>query len=198
MSNVLASIKNVAIISRFEQVALETALVVDKTIHAAGETLERGTLLGKLASGKHRAYAEGTVKAGGAFSNAAATFTLDVAVSPIAKHLRVGDVIESVGGTALGTIATYDKVTGVGTLTGNSANNLAAGQKVRIAIATVVLANSKAKVLKNDIECSSDFDAVGVGYFEGVFVKDATTITDAAIAAVSSWGEPETNEVRIK
>lgn len=197
MSNLLASIKNPALLSRHEQLAAETAVMIDSAAHAAGVVLPRGTLVGKLASGKHRAYAE-ALTSGSGFGTGSASFQLDPA-SALIGFLKAGDVIESVAGAALGTILTIVPSTGAGTLVANSASALAAGQSVRIALSVLPLSGLRGKVLKDECQMPADgTDQIVAAYFEAFVVKASTTITDAAIAAAGSWAEFEAGEVRLK
>jgi hypothetical protein len=193
---VLAKVKNPALVSRFVELALVSSMLIDRTVHG-GEILPRGTVMARIVSSKkYRAYAEGTIKAGGAFSASAPGFTLDVDVSPIAKHLRVGDVIESVSGTALGTIASYNPATGVGTLSGNSAAALAAGQKVRVAKSVLALAKGAGRILQDEVQVSSQNDSSGAAYFCGFFLKSNTTLTDDALSELGGY-ELEAGEARL-
>jgi hypothetical protein len=183
----LSSQSNASVLSRFERIALEISAVIDSAIHA-GQTVARGTLLMlTVSNSKHRAYFEATVKTSGAFSTGAATATLDISLSPLFANLRVNDVIESTAGAALGTISTINASTGAITLAANSTSNLAAGQKVRVALSQCALASSAGKVLKDEVQVTSDSDAMGVGYFAGVFVQANTTITAAALAALGGY-----------
>jgi len=185
MGNVLATIKNPALISRFENLAAETSGVVDGNF-SGGLTLARGTLMGKIVStGKFRPYTEGVVKTGGAFATGSTAFTLDqsVAVGPV--PFQVGDVIEDSAGNALGTIAAFNPTTGVGALVANSASNLAAGGVVRVALSVLALANGAGRILKDELSVVAGVDALGVGYFEGFFLQANTTVTAAALAAMA-------------
>jgi hypothetical protein len=196
MSSILNKISNPALVSRHDHLAIAEAVVVDGDVHVDGERVARGTLLGKIvATGKYRAYAEAVVSV--AFANNSKDFTLDSA-SKAAKHLRVGDVIQGIDGTALGTIATYDPATGVGTLGANSTSNYAANgtNAVRIPLATLALAGSAGKLLQQELDMDGN-DAVGVGYFEGFFVKSNTTLTATAMTAMGAI-DVDTDEVRLK
>lgn len=196
MGRLLGDITNANPVSRYESQAVPVGGVIDNAIHLAAELLKRGTLMAKIvSSGKFRAYFEATVKAGGDFANNAVGFTLDAALSPLIGNLRVGDVIESVGGTALGTIATFNATTGVGTLTGNSANNLAAAQKVRITEATVQLGSKSGRILKDEVLMGSS-DEPFVGWIEGFFIQARTTITAAALTALGGK-TVSTGEIRL-
>lgn len=189
----LGNITMKAILSRFEQLAVFVEGIIDNVVHPEGELMGRGLLLGKITAGtvgtvgNLRAYAEGKVKTGGAFSTGAATFTLDPADSAtkaMIKHFRIGDVIESTGGTALGTILTYNPVTGVGTLTGNSSNNLAAGQGVRVAAANLKISGKAGMILKDEVLMEATNEPV-VGYIEGFFKQSSTTVTAAAATSMN-------------
>jgi hypothetical protein len=195
VSKILNTITNPALVSRHDHLAVCESITIDSTVHADGERLVRGTLLGKLGSGKYRAYAEAVVT--GAFATNSTAFTLDPA-SKAAKHFRVGDVIESTGGSALGTIATYNPATGVGTLTGNASNALAANgtNAVRIPLATLALGSSAGKLLKDEVDMEG-IDEIAVAYFEGYFVKSLTTLTAAALTAMGAI-DVDTDEVRLK
>jgi hypothetical protein len=195
MAQILSTFKNPALISRHEQLAIANAIKIDNAIHALNETLRRGTLLGKGANGKYRAYAEAPVTV--AFSAASPNFTLDPA-DINTKNFRVGDVIESVAGLALGTILTFNSVTGVGTLTANSANALAIGQRVRATAAVIAINVSNGKLLQDEVVMGSA-DEVAVGYFEGFFVTSQTSLTAAAKTAMGAIDVAgEADEVRLK
>lgn len=197
MSNLIATVYNTALVSRHDHLAVVNAQTIEADVHAASEILPRGTLLGKMASGNYRAYAEAVVKTGGAFSTSADTFTLDIAASPLAKHLRVGDTIEGLSAD-LGEIATFDPVTGVGTLTGNSASNLAAGQVVRIVFAECDISGGHARLLVDELICSGS-DEVAATFMEGFFVKARTTITASAITGMgTNVYSVSSDEVRLK
>lgn len=194
MSKILSTITNPALVSRHHQLAVEESFTIDNAVHADGEKILRGTLFGKIvATSKYRAYAEGVVA--GAFAVNSKAFTLSGAA---AKHFRSGDVIQSTASEALGTIDDYDPETGIGTLVANSTTALAAdgSKSVRIPLATLALADSAGKVLKDEVTMD-DTDAIGVGYFEGFLVQSLTTITAAALAALGGV-TTDTDEVRLK
>lgn len=194
--NPIATVRNTALVSRFDHLACETGVLLDKT-YQAGVRLLRGALLGKIvSSGKYRAYVEIDVKTGGDFSTVAATFTLDVATKIGQGDFEVGDVITSVGGTALGTILTYNKTSGVGTLAANSANNLAAGQKVKVSEAVLSLANKAGRLLKDETLVAADQDTPVAAYFEGFFLQSQTTVTAAALTTLGGF-TIESGEIRL-
>lgn len=201
MSNKLATVRNTALVSRWDILALAIGIVIDGTIHASGELLQRGVLLGKIvATGKYRAYAEGLVADDGAFSNAAKTFTLDPAdeaTKGLLKNFRLGDVVEGTDGTALGTIATFNPATGEGTLAANSTSNLATGKSVRIAKSVLALADGKGKLLTDEV-ISAGSDMPATGFFEGFFVKSLTTVTAAALSEMGGIVTDDSNEIRLK
>lgn len=173
----LNGLRSKSVVSRYPHLSVALSLVLSSAVHASTEVIPAGSVMGKMADGKYRAYAEAEVSV--AFSNAAAGFTLD-ATKAIAKHFRVGDTITAVDGTALGVIATYNSDTGVGTLTGNSANNLAIGERVKIASAECSIEKGDARVLANFLEADLPrLDAVG--YVEGYLGIDEL-ITDHAIS----------------
>lgn len=188
MGRILGNISQPSVLSRYVNLAVALELVIDGAVHL-NEKLFAGVLLGKIvSSGKYRAYAEGTVKSGGAFSASADTFTLEQAAGvDLMKNFRVGDVITSSSGTALGTIATFDPVTGVGTLTGNSANALTAGNKVIISSAVLSIAKADVRVLKSETLLEDGVDAVGAGWNEGFFnTAMVLGATSAALTAMSA------------
>lgn len=196
MGRILANVTNSGTVSRYAELCVLVEGVIDNAIHSGGELLKRGLLLMKtVANGKYRAYAEALVKAGGAFSNASAAFTLDP-TSALVGYFRVGDVIESTSGTALGTIATFSAVTGVGTLTGNAANNLAAGQSVRVAESQAALSGNVGRILEDEILMDASDEAFD-GFSEGFFVQSRTTVTAAALAKLGGY-LLTTDEIRLK
>jgi hypothetical protein len=187
MGELLGKITKPAILSRYINLAVALEMLIDAAVHNA-EILLEGTLMGKTAGGKYRAYAQGTVAVGGEFSTGAATFTLeDAAGRGEKKHFRVGDTIESVAGDALGEIASYDPETGVGTLVANSASVLAAGNGVRVIAAELDISDDAVRVLKDErsIEDSQDEPAAGYneGYFNTAAVKGATPEALVAMGA---------------
>ena len=187
----MKGLKSKSVVSRLNHLAVALGLVVSDVVHPETEVLPAGTVMGKMANGKHRAYAEAEVSV--AFSNAAVGFTLDVN-SPLFKHLREGDTITAVDGTPLGVISTLNMATGVGTLGANSANDLAIGEKVKIASGECSIAPGDARVLANFLE--ADFPRLdAVGYVEGYITIDEL-ITDHAI---SQFGvELSADEFRMK
>jgi hypothetical protein len=186
-------ITNNQVVSRASHLAIPLSLIVSSLIHA-NDDLPAGSFMAKMANGKYRAYAEGDVTT--AFNTANANFAIDPA-GPLARHFRTGDALESVAGVALGTILTYDKVTGVGTLSANSAANLAAGQKVRITEASASLGSGKGRLLSSRVQLD-DADYVASGYSEGYMAKTSLT-TDAAIAKVGvEVVTAEGSEIRMK
>jgi hypothetical protein len=183
-TNPIAIIKNPALLSRFERLAVETSFLIDASI-SGGLTLARGVLMAKIvSSGKYRPYVEGVVKTGGAFATSSAAFTLDVSQQVGPVPFQVGDVIEDVSGNALGTIASYNALTGVGALAANSAEALAAGGFVRVALASLALAYGAGKILKDEAPVDSANDTLAVGYFEGFFIQANTTVSAAALLAM--------------
>lgn len=171
-------ITNKQVVARASHLAVSLALIVSASIHA-NEDLSAGQFMAQMSNGKYRAYAEGVVST--AFNTANANFAVDPA-GPLAKHFRVGDAIESVGGVALGTILTYNPTTGVGTLSGNSAANLAIGQNIRITEASASLGSGKGRLLDSRVQ-TDVLDQVASGYVEGYMAKTSLT-TDAAILKV--------------
>lgn len=195
-SKILNTITNPALVSRQDQLGVETSFTVDGSVLAAGIRILRGTLMGLLANTKYRPYFESVVTV--AFSTASAAFTLDP-TSPRAAYLVVGDVLEGTDTTALGTVLTYNPLTGAGTLAANSSNNFAADgtKSVRIPLATLALVYPDGKLLKDELDMDGT-DQVGVGFYEGFFVKSLTTLTAAAITAMGAAYTVGTDEVRLK
>lgn len=166
---VLGDITQPNVVSRFQSLAVAVEALLDVTVHLEGEKLFEGTLLAKIvANGKFRAYAEADVNV--AFNAGNVDFTLeDQADGHLKmKHFRVGDVIEGVDDTALGTIATFNPVTGVGTLTANSANAYAIGLAVRVSNADLKLSAGDGRILKSEL-LMSDLDEPVAAYVEGFF-----------------------------
>lgn len=189
----MEGITNRQVVARAAHLAVVLSLVIDSSIHA-GEKLIQGQFLAKQANGKYRAYAEAEVTT--AFGAASTEFAVDPA-GPMAKHFRVGDVIESTTGTALGTIATYNPATGVGTLAANSANALAIGQNIRIAESVASLGTGKGRLLAEKVEMGLT-DEVASGYAEGFMVKTSYT-TDAAVTKVgTAYDSPQGAEFKMK
>lgn len=199
MGRILGDITQPNVESRFLPLAVAVEALIDSAIHP-DEKLLRGTLLGKIvASGKFRAYAEADVASGGNFSNAADTFTLEDQDAILKmKHFRVGDVIEGVDGTVLGEIATFDPVTGVGTLTGNSANNYVASNGVRVDNADLALASQAGRILKSETIVTAGQDEPVSAYTEGFFtearVLGATTASKLDLGSL----EPTPGEMRLR
>lgn len=189
MGRILGNITQPALESRHLNLAVALESVIDKDVHG-GEVLLRGALMGKIvASGKYRAYAQAAVASGGDFSTSADTFTLeDLTDRDLMKHFRVGDVITDDEDNALGEIATFDPVTGVGTLTGNSANNLASGgADVIIDAADLSIAKVDVRILKSETQVETDLDKAEPGYNEGYFNRSAVLgATDEALTAMGA------------
>lgn len=183
-------ITNKQVVARASHLAVSLAIKIDSAAHP-NEKIPAGSFMAKKANGKYRAYAEGDVTA--AFAADSANFTLDPA-GPLVKHFRVGDALETVAGVALGTIATFNPATGVGTLTGNSAAVAAIGVKVRVTEASASLGSGKGRLLDSAVEVDS-IDQVASGYAEGYMAKTPLT-TDAAIAKVGV--AHESDEFRMK
>jgi len=198
-TRILGDITQPNVESRFLSLATAVEALIDSAIHP-DEKLLRGTLLARIvSSGKFRAYAEADVASGGDFSTGAATFTLeDQDAIEKMKHLRVGDVIEGVDGTALGTILTFNSTTGVGTLTGNSANNYTSGNAVRVDNADLALASQAGRILKSETLVTASQDQPEAAYTEGFFVEarvlGATTASKAELGAL----EPTPGEMRLR
>lgn len=185
MGRFLGDVQNKNVIARRPDLAVSVEAVINNTIHASGEKLARGLLLAKIiATGKYRAYMEATVKTGNAFGTGAATFGVDLAVSPLAIHIRIGDILESTAGVTLGTVLTYDPVLGTGTLDANSAAVLAAGNTFRITEATVSLASKNGRILVDEVVMESN-DAPVSAYVAGYFTKSMTSVTTVALAKMS-------------
>ena len=198
-SRILGDITQPNVESRFLNLAVAVEALIDAGVHP-DEKILRGTLLTKIvSSGKFRAYAEGDVASGGNFSNAADTFTLEDQDALLKmKHFRVGDVIEGVDGTALGEIATFNPTTGVGTLTGNSANNYVSPNAVRIAESVATLANQDGRILKSEVVVTAGQDEPVAAYTEGFFTKPR--VIGATVASILALGatEPTTDELRLR
>jgi len=189
MGRLLGNITQPALESRFLNLLVALEAVIDKDVHG-DEVLLRGTLMGKIvASGKYRAYMQAAVASGGDFSTGADTFTLeDLTDRDLMKHVRVGDVITDSGGLALGTVASFIPATGVGTLTGNSANNLVSGgNDVIISVAVLSIAKVDVRILKSETSIEPDLDKAEPGYNEGHFNRSAVLgATDEAVTAMGA------------
>jgi hypothetical protein len=201
MGRLLGDIKNSDLIARRSDLKVSLEAVIDSSIHASGTILNRGEVLAKYVPadasvhvGKFRAYAESNTTGAG-FANNSVNFTLDPAIRAGLNFLP-GDVIEGVtGALALGTIATYNSATGVGTLTGNSTNNLAAGNAVRLQKATWALNNKTGLVLEDELLMEGEDQAVS-GVREGFLVVNRSALTTSAISEIGGT-LVEANEVRI-
>lgn len=191
----MKGINTAPLLSRHDHLAVETAVVLDKSILETVGDLLPGTLIGKLASGKYRAYAEAETSA--ATDNASDEISLDIA-SKNFKHFRVGDVIEGVDETALGTILAIDSVTGTITLTANAASDAYEGG-VRVLAANLSVTKADARILKDFVEYDEriGLDYPATGYFEGFFNEDVTSLTASTITGLGIT-RPSTNELRLK
>lgn len=166
-----------SVISRHAHLAVALGLEVSSAVHLESEVLNAGTVMGKTATGKYRAYAQAEVSV--AFDAANPNFTLDPQ-GELFKHLREGDTITKLDGTALGVIATLNKETGVGTLEANSAAAHAIGEEVKIDEDECSIEDGNGRVLANFLE--ADLPRLNaVGYVEGYVTKDAL-ITDHAVS----------------
>lgn len=200
----LGDIKTTDIISRNPDLAVALNILLDSTVMPAyPQVINRGEVLAKYVPsdasahvGKYRPYAESNCTS--AFSTGSAAFSLDPTIRA-SQWFLPGDVIEGVDGTALGTIATYDPLTGEGTLTGNSSNAYGSGgQAVRLAVAKWTLGNKLGMILQDEtlVEASGD-DVPVAGWREGFFVQSRTSLTAAAITALGAYVETP-GEVRIQ
>lgn len=182
MGRLLADVTQPNVLSRYINLAVAIEALLDSGIHQDKKLLE-GTLLGKMGSGNYRAYFEAETSV--AFSTGNANFTLsEISGQALMKHLRVGDVIEGTDGTALGTVATFDASTGVGTLTANSANNHSTNVRVQPADLSIAAANRL--VLKDENAVGSD-DLPVAAYYEGFFnTAMVLGATPAALTAMSA------------
>ncbi len=187
-------IKTKVVLSRLSQLAVALGTKVSSVVHTDIADLEPGVVLGKTAGGDYRAYAEAVLSAASNGASDALSFN---PASALLKHFRVGDTIEGVGGDALGEIAAINYTTGAVTLTANAATNAVTGA-VRIVAAECDIAEGKGRICKDfagDEGLPQDY--VLAAYVEGFFHKDQTTITDAALAAMSAVDLGD-NEVRLK
>lgn len=179
-------------ISRQRELAVAVDVRIDSAVHSETETLRAGTLLGLKSGGKHRAYAQAGTDSD--FSNASPNFDLKGG-DKAAKHFRVGDVIEGTDGTALGTIATYNTTTGVGTLTGNAANNLSG--EVRVLDADLKISGKDGAVLQfNQRVREAGLDLAVAAWKEGFFKQSSTSITAEAITTMGAT-QFSADEVRL-
>lgn len=183
-------IQNKQVIARASHLAVILPFIISSTIHP-NEKLQAGTFMAKMANNKYRAYAEGQVDV--AFGTASAAFTLDPA-GPLVKHFRVGDAIESSAGVLLGTILTFNSVTGAGTLTVNSAAVLAIDGRARISEASASLGYGKGRLLDSVYDVAAG-DVAASGYVEG-YMATTTLTTAAAIAKVGV--SHESDEFKMK
>jgi hypothetical protein len=203
---VLGDIKTVDIISRFSNLAVTLNCLLDSSVMPVASTVDtiinRGEVLAKYVPsdssahvGKYRPYAESNVTA--AFATNSINFTLDASIRSAAWFIP-GDVIEGVDGTALGTIATYNPATGVGTLAANASNAYGSGgQAVRLAAANWTLGSKLGLILVDECIVEAGVDQPVAGYREGFFVQSLTSLTAAAITALGAAVETP-GEVRIQ
>jgi len=186
-ARILGDITQPNVVSRFQNLTVAVAALISVAVHLDGEKLLEGTLLAKIvADGKFRAYAEADVSV--AFSTGNADFTLeDQADGHLKmKHFRVGDVIEGTDGTALGTILTFNGVTGVGTLTANSAANHST--PVRVDNADLKLSGGDGRILKAEtlMGINGVLDEPQAAYVEGFFTE--TRVIGATVASKLALG----------
>lgn len=179
MGRLLGSITNAGIISRRPDLAVAVECLIDGAVHLAGELLPRGAVLAKKASnGKYRAYAEGILTA------ATAADSVDFAVDPAGFNVpffKVGDAVEAVDGTALGTIATFDPATGAGTFAANAAAVKASGVAIRLAKSVAALDAGKGRVLMDEVLMAGS-DELKAGLQHAYLVQGMTGITAAALS----------------
>ena len=191
----MKGINTAPLLSRHDHLAVESAVVLSKVQLESVGTLLPGTLLGKKADGLYRPYAESETTA--ATDNASAVIELDIA-SKNFKHFRVGDEVEGVDGSDLGTILAIDSVTGNVTLTGNSTTDAYEGA-VRVVQAELSIAKADARILKDHVEFDEriGLDVPATGYFEGFFNEDVTSLTASTITGLGIT-RPSANELRLK
>ncbi len=164
MGRLLADVTQPNVLSRYLNLAVSVEALLDSGIHVDKKLLE-GTLIGKMGNGNYRAYVETETSVD--FNAANADFTLsEIAAQALLKHLRIGDVVEGIDGTALGTVLTYDPATGVGTLTANSSSTYAGN--IRVDNADLDISQGVGLVLKDENAVGSD-DLPVAAYCEGFF-----------------------------
>lgn len=194
MGRVLGDIKTTDIIARRADLAVAQECLLDNAFVPANTVINRGELLMKSqANGLFRPYAESNTSV--SFSNAAKTFTLDASIRA-SVNFQVGDVIEGVDATVLGTIASYNPLTGVGALVANSTSNYAAPNAVRVAKANFAVNNKQGLILQDEVIMGAD-DLPVSAFREGFFVKSRTSLTASAISELAAV-EETSNEVRIQ
>lgn len=193
MPRILGDVTNSAIVARREDLAVVVEGIIDSSVHASGEKLKRGTLMGKVGSGKFRAYAEATLTA--ATATTSPNFSVDPA-GPIAQHLRVGDSLESVDGNGLGIIASYNPLTGAGTFTTNALAVQASGSQVRVVETSLTISGGAGRILQDE-HLMEGADEPFAGYCEGFFTKSRTTVTSSAVTTMGSV-VVTADEIRLK
>lgn len=221
----LGDIKTVDIISRYRPLAVALNCLLDSSVlpnalslgapAGSPQIINRGEVLAAYVPndasvhvGKYRPYAEGTV------TTAFATNSVNFAIAPYnvnspgtrpAQWFVPGDVVTDSLGNALGTIATFNATTGVGTLTANSSNVLAIGGIMILAAANWSLGSKLGIILEDEELVEQGSDQPTSAYREGFFNVSLTSLTPAAVAALSaSYMEgpgvvaSASNEVRIQ
>ena len=206
----LGDIKTVAILSRYEHLAVAMNCIIDSSVmpvSSAGlpQIINRGEVLAAYVPddesdhvGKYRPYAESVVA--GAFAENSVNFTLTPAQRG-AQWFIPGDVIETTAGVAIGTIATYNPATGVGTFTEDSEAVVAIGASVRLVSTNWGLANKLGLILEDEVLVEYEFDLPTSAYREGFFNQSMTSLTTAAIASLGAAVENTINgyiEVRVQ
>lgn len=168
------------IVSRGMVLAIALGVIVNKDYLTEGKELLPGVVLGKLADGTYRPYAEAELTA--ASDSASANLAFDPA-SLNFENFKVGDVVEGVDGTALGTILLINSVTGAVVLTGNAASDAYEGF-VRVAIADLSVTKADVRILAEHVQYESllGTDVSASGFVEGYFHKSGLTFTSTLIS----------------
>lgn len=171
------------VISRHDHLAVKTGLLISKDHFHDGNILLPGTLLGKMAGGSYRPYAESSTTA--ATSDASPNVALDPAAKNF-KNFKIGDTIQGVGAEALGVILAINYVTGAVVLTGNAGTDAYEGA-VRVAPAEISVSKADARILAEHAEYDEriGLDVSATGYIEGFLLKDNTTLTPTVISALA-------------
>jgi hypothetical protein len=193
---ILGNITNPALVSRFDRLAVKVDTIIDSAVHGAGERLIRGTLLAlglagggaaPVNAGKSVAYAEGATGAT-AFSNASINFSISIAdpTDKTAYFFRPGMRITKLDGTLVGTVATFDPTTGLGTLTGDAAVNVATGLRVQLSAVDYGVDYINGGLLEDDVAMDGTHDEPVSMFIEGFFNKAGTSLTAQAITAMGA------------
>lgn len=187
------------IVSRHEELSVKEEIIIDGTVHQ-NDLIATGTLLVKnRTTGKSVAYAEGACVAATATNSTAFSVVVGAGANNVqraAAWFRPGMVIANAAGTVIGTVATFNPATGVGTFAANAVAVVAIGALLKSDPATYFITYAGAGVLEEQTLMDSG-DRNDDVYIKGFFMIARTSITTTALSAMGGVVH-SSDEVEIK